>query len=514
MPRVRYNAITTHTLHDSLTGLWCSHMLTADASTATQQFPCFKFDINADKEFFVDAWWKADFDIKRAAARKVYARFHSWYAKASPLEQILVGIAALTDSSEQLDNIAYDSYIKMRGKFKIEMQDFDGTLFHVDDYHAMRLEDNLNTSINTETIEWWCRCFEEQIRRVIDMPCVSFERFMFWFHQHHAEIRRMENHYENGFRRGINLPMKETRRVFNRSLRLFISMYGENTARKFIKGKNLWIRGKHFVWRLKLLPNQILNATVSPSNVHSPFYIAICDHHLNKLAQACVLFQNTPVLDQAVAFGLSVQNSDDEMDFLRTANIYSFTPEGLQDQLLTSMPNVRFTQYPGGMDLYQALHADPAGAPPDDPSIDDGWPDAPEQDERDNWTREDWHCRYLQRLRDTYPPLDPNDPYQRAFSSEDEISNFDQFEEFQPQDVAFHYYYHQVESRHERRERAMHPIVSRLWARLAAKIDVDPEILEYMRFPELHFQGLPRLKSAPRLEGYIGAKVPLFERHF
>ena len=69
-----------------------------------------------------------------------------------------------------------------------------------------------------------------------------------------------------------------------------------------------------------------------------------------------------------------------------------------------------------------------------------------------------------------------------------------------------------AEAKLQRYHNSLHPIKSRLRDKLFSKLDVDLEILHYMRFPEFRFFFLPRVVNAPVLEGYVGAKVPLVEK--
>ena len=512
-------AMGTISISDSLLTLMADFFLTGDIHAAAQHFTQFKFDQNRDPEFYRDSWWRLPEDVQLAGARKVVDKFNSWYRQAPDIERTFIAIAGLTDSSEQLENIVHDAYRSMQDKFQIAMQDCDGAHFHIDDYHAMRLDDNLNAAIFTERNEWWCRRFEEQAHRVMSSPCIPWEQFVYWNNRREEQEHYLTQRFRTYRRADTGLSQKKMRRVFNKSLSLFTRMYGENNARKFLHGKNLWIHGKHFVWKLKLDERRdILRNTVTPSNVHTPFRISICDHDLVELCHACVLFDETPVLDQAVAFGLIMAHEADELDFLRKTNLFTFTEKGRENQLLISMPNANVMQY------YRRLDPDPIGA--DDECCDDPYADPepePVYDASDlNPDEVDWGESYydytrFMRFQDEVPP---NSDYASAYSSEydDPIQPFvsaaSTLTDNQREGVMEHYRYWRIEQRNERYWRGRHPIMSLLREKLFSRLDVDPDLLRYMQFPEFHFGFLPKVLTAPRLEGWVSARVPLFEKGF
>jgi hypothetical protein len=509
-------AIGTVGISDSIVSLMCDNYLTADVNAAAQHFPYFKFDPVRDKDFYQYSWWGRSHDIRVDGATRIHNRFKSWYNNATVMERVFISIAALTDSYDQIDNIIFSAYSRMKDDFFIIMQDSDDTHFIIDDYNAMRSEDNLNAAIFTDQLDWWILRFEEQMHRVISTPCIPWDQFTRWNNMRDEQERFLAQH----FRSYKNLlpnraARKKGRRIFNRSLRLFTRMYGCNTASKFLRGKNLWIHGKHFVWKLKLAPGDIMHDTITPSEHHTPFGIQICDHQMNRLCCACVLFPDTPVLDQAVAFGLMIATEPDELGFLRKANLFSFTPAGRENDLLRSMPNARIPtgDIPTVAELIEAADNN-LWRVPEDTTIDDGRDPNVEDEDREWGTSYSRHESYLTRFLGEPPP---DSDYATAFSSEyDEpiislVSGTPLTIEQRNNMLELQNMW-RTENRQERYWRSKHPIMSRLREKLLSRLDVDPVILRYMQFPEFHFHFLPRVLSAPRLERWVSTRVPLFEK--
>jgi hypothetical protein len=425
------------------------------------------------------------------------------------MEQAFVGVHALTASSEQLDNIVFDAFREMQETFRYQIIDGDDTISTIDDIEAMCLEENINKAINTDLTDWWCRRFEEQAHRVAKMPILPFHHYLAW----HRKISLENNVLGKRVRRkeyaGTNLSERQCRRIFNRSVRLFERMFGTETARRFVGGHHILIHGTHYVWKLRIETRTILYDTVNPAPGHTPFSIVLCDHELNILAHACVLFSNTPILDQAVAFGLHVANPDDELALLRKANIFQFTDAGRQNEMLCSFPNATpeprtYAHAPVNVlvdnvdRMTEALTRD-------------------EEEEQGEYESNMYdHDRFFPIQEDTTIP--PGDPFGEAFSYERDRDIPPLYESLrsnltpeQHEETLRMYQEWRVLQRVERRRHAMHPVMSRLHNKLVSKLDIDPAILHYMRFPEFRAYYMERVEQAPRLEGYMSAKLPLYE---
>lgn len=509
-------AIGCNNISDKILSLMTEALITADIQAAAQHFTYFKFDVTHDSEFYTSSTvWREPLEEQRAIAKKVIDRFNTWYGQASVSEKVFTTIAALTDTSEQIDNMLLDAYSRMQEVYRVTMYDSDGTHFTTDDYHAMRLDANLDAAL--KNYDWWCPLVEQQVQRILACPRMLWTEFVQWNNRREEAEDALTAHCRSLNRlQSAGLTPKQSRRIFNRSLNLFTQMYGKNTARKFLRGKNLWIHGQHFVWKLKLDdPSNIIHDTVKPSQTHTPFVITICNQQMEKLCNACVLFDKTPVLDQAVAFGLMVAHPEDELEFLQKTNLFAFTEIGRINELLLSQPHAmvasidHLRRYVEEYDTnVEVVHI------AEDTTIDDGIdPDATYPYD----TTDDYYDDYRSRFTDDRIY---NDDIENAYSSETDthipllIRHSNGLTDLQREQIQDLYGAWRKEHRLERRWRYRHPIISRLKEKLFAKLDVDPDILRYMQFPEFHFQYLPKITSAPRLEAWISARVPLFERNF
>ncbi len=494
MPNFSQTAIGCIEISDSLTDLMADCYLPADVHLAAQSFPSFfQFNPIKDSEFYDNRyWWRQSHEAYVAGAQKVLARFHRWYPRASSMERVLLSIAALTDTSEQIDNIIHDALVFMRNQHQVIFLDVDDTIYHIEDYHAMRDEANIDAALFTRRVSWWCRQIEHQVGRVIAAPPVPFDDFKKWHTQHANELHRLTCQFRRKQPTHDRSIKRQSRRLLNRSLTMFSKFFGESAARNFIHGKNLWIRGEHFVWKLKVSPRNIMNFTINPVATHTPFRISICDQKLNRLADACVLFDNTPVMEQAIA--IKVWVADDEIALLTKTNIFSFSEAGRNNDFLKSFPHA---------DVVPPVREE--DRPLDDPSIDDGL----DPDHQSAFIQE--HEYYERDAVDMEHVFDPDDPFNNAFRCEEPMEALEAFLPFYTShDPERHvemvrlYQEWMDRSRYERWMRAMNPTARRMREKLIVHLSaLSPDILHYMQFPEFHYHFIHKVKKAPRLEDYV-----------
>lgn len=511
MSKLQYTAIANSSVLDKLMAMQSTQLITPDVSTAFCAFTYFKFP-PCDYQTFHDAvFWDQPILETLPIAVSITEKFNNWYRSANDFEKTVIGVAALTDSWEQIDDIVNDSFQRLSKPHLTKMVDADGTVFDASNYSAMWKD--VDALVNSAHINWWCRRFEEQVQRVVAMPMLPMQDVKDYYQRLYDSNRAIEERYSLYSRSGVR--HKDARRVFNRSHRLFVRTFGEKAARKFLKNKTLLIPGQYFVWKLKLVVG-VYRETLYPTNISTPFRITVCDQGLNALANACVLFLDTPPLDQAVAFSLHLTKAEDEIEFAKTANFFNVTELGRTHELLMSMPNISFVRHFGAIDPTDGNHVyDPPYV--QCPTVDDGW-DEPRSLESDR----EFLLRYYEQLkRDLTEYDDPDDDYARAFAREydrdrstligwgnTEIGEEQKQRQRNLDDMW------RIEHRVVRRERAKNPIRTALREKILAKLDVDPDILHYMMFPELRFCVFMNVEHAPLLEGYIGAKIPFRERNF
>lgn len=512
--RYRQSPLASNRLADNLHSMRSNRLLTADVHEAADIAP-FWFDPVAHADFYREMqFWGCDFDQRIASTVLVLQKFRRWFDhKATPMERAYLAIAALTDSYDQIEQVIDDVKWNLTDNHKITMVDGDDTIFKVTDYHAVRDPFRIRNALNTPEINWWCDQFEFQAQRVAECPPVEFAAFQKWDFQREQLHQKIRAYFQRDPFSRFGVTKRRARKVVRRSYDLMRRFYGDQTTRDFLKGKPLKLRGYFFDWEFKIYPHakRLIENSVSPSRTHTPFSIVIRDHDGHALGSACVLFEKTPMLDQAVAIGLCLSNREDEFDLLNSTNIFGLTRHGVENPMLRWFGRVTYPRgrpYPDEDDEegspFENRWTTPTQVVEPQPAPDR---ELPEACPAEIATEVDGPVVRLTIGPPTPPQTEPvatihtlasgatvGTPDFLALMGESGLSAY---REYLEEELRFRY------------ERRNDPIVQQIRGELFRRLEVPSDELAYMEKPEVHFSMMPRVQTAPRLAAYISRKEPL-----
>lgn len=127
--------------------------------------------------------------------------------------------------------------------------------------------------------------------------------------------------------------IKNRRKVALRSVRMAEAVLGTESTRAFMRG-NLIIPGRDIDFKVKP------RGSVARAG-HGAMEVAVLEKEKGlELASLCLYYKNTPAIEQAVSLSLEVQ-AGDEMEVLKTANITSVTPHGVDHPVIIERQALR-----------------------------------------------------------------------------------------------------------------------------------------------------------------------------
>lgn len=131
---------------------------------------------------------------------------------------------------------------------------------------------------------------------------------------------------------------KTARKSITRAMNLFGKFFNKSDIEGFIKGHEYIVEGEKFDYRLtKGDRTNILQHTLNPKSVHIPYDLEITTKSGIVLAKACYLFENTPIIDQIIAFTMMIKSGSED-EFLQKANMFQRTAH-YQDSDLAKFKN-------------------------------------------------------------------------------------------------------------------------------------------------------------------------------
>lgn len=114
------------------------------------------------------------------------------------------------------------------------------------------------------------------------------------------------------------------KKVLKKSIRVLDSFMGQTTSQAFIHGNKVEIIGEKFKFIIQKGEVKLLAHSADPTSYHVPFRLTVTDKHDVLLGQVCLLFRDTPILDQILAVHLHVMGGKEE-ELIKTANWFKMT---------------------------------------------------------------------------------------------------------------------------------------------------------------------------------------------
>jgi hypothetical protein len=119
---------------------------------------------------------------------------------------------------------------------------------------------------------------------------------------------------------------KYTKKSIKKAIKLFKNLFNNNNIELFISGSGFEITGERFNYFVKKNNTSLLYHTSNPISVHIPYRLQILNKDSVFLCEACIVFEETPIIDQIIALTLHIQSGNEE-GFLEKANFFNKTPE-------------------------------------------------------------------------------------------------------------------------------------------------------------------------------------------
>ena len=138
--------------------------------------------------------------------------------------------------------------------------------------------------------------------------------------EHHRE--RLDNKSNK-----IKQQKRLTRKAVKRSARSLNQLVAPGAYQAFSSQAGFTINGQLFDYHV-VKTYDIIDHTENPNTVHIPYKLSIKSKQGDHLAQGCVVFHNTPVLDQIISLSLHVRDKESEIELIQKTNWSGYTQQG------------------------------------------------------------------------------------------------------------------------------------------------------------------------------------------
>lgn len=135
-----------------------------------------------------------------------------------------------------------------------------------------------------------------------------------------AVFSRIVRHlFEEPVRDEPLIPPKKVKRALTRSVKALNALVDQNAYKSFVSKSGFTISGYRFNYNVRKTQN-LIEHTADPTSIHIPYNLTILSKTGQKLSTGCIIFEDTPVLDQIIALTLHVKEKESEMEILDKGN--------------------------------------------------------------------------------------------------------------------------------------------------------------------------------------------------
>lgn len=272
----------------------------------------------------------------------------------------------LTDSILRANNIQHNNSHYSAVLFDAEKSPFDVKRI------SLITPELVKDLVNRNSILcWWKQAFQRSVKRMnMFIDVMPDEEFRSLHDAYRAEAQRMIDESIKRYRNRIaesptdengacecppwdDFPMEnpETpkrklskrernreRKVLKRSMKIYEKFRGSSEIRTFVSGETITINGTLYDYVVQKKKRANLLQHSGKPNTHTiPYDLTLRSKDGTKLAQGCVYFPETPVIDQVLALSFHVQQKENELLILEKTNWYNRTDAFKEDQLITSL---------------------------------------------------------------------------------------------------------------------------------------------------------------------------------
>lgn len=139
---------------------------------------------------------------------------------------------------------------------------------------------------------------------------------------------------ENNLKRISKREIKASRKSLFRAYKALGNILSTKDAKAFINGEKIILEGSLFNYKLSTLKNKysIMDLTINSNRAHIPYELNLFDKNDNYLANCCVYFKDTPILDQVISLYCSVKFNEKEL--ITKTNLFSISEAAYKNEFL------------------------------------------------------------------------------------------------------------------------------------------------------------------------------------
>lgn len=294
--------------------------------------------------------------------------YRGWRPSANMNEQAFISFNGMLGSEHQFNEITtyvtdkmIDAFRQSNGKKSPIGNGFPEINLHIETEDDMLKEHNVLYLLERNKEQEWLRMLETMFIDFVDVKSqVNMKQFLEW---EHNRIQKMADAAYMAYLPGLIDPMddnaikryhkkqkqqeilqiKKGQKVLKKGIKTFTNMFGAKDIHAFITGDDFTIEGNRYNYRVSK-KYDLVKFSADPRRGHIPYRLQLVTKNDVVLADGCVLFEDTPVVDQLIGMMLHIKNGNEE-EILKKTNFFNTEDAYYSEEYLVQLKGIKKPVY-------------------------------------------------------------------------------------------------------------------------------------------------------------------------
>ena len=286
--------------------------------------------------------------------RSIIDLYRSWRPKADLNEQAYISLRGILDSEMQFDEISTYVTDKLINAYRVSngkqsSGGFPQNNLYIEKESDMYKEENIIHLLERNKEQEWIAMLGTMFNDFCDVKSkLDIKGFLKW---EQNRIRQISNNIASLTVNNISpklqknhqkkqlIALKQGKKVLKKGIKTFTNLFGQQDIKAFISGEDFIIEGDLYNYRVSKKYN-LIQYSVDTYMTHIPYRLQLLTKENIVLADGCIIFENTPVIDQLIAMMLHIKNGNEE-EILKKTNFFNTQDAYYAEKYITDLKGVK-----------------------------------------------------------------------------------------------------------------------------------------------------------------------------
>ena len=290
--------------------------------------------------------------------------YRSWRPKADINEQAYISLRGILDTEMQFDEIATYVTDKMINAYRISngkksSGGFPQNNLYIEKESDMYKEENVAYLLERNKEQEWIGMLGTMFNDFCDVKSkLDIKQFLKWEKNRiekianritSIDVNDINPRFQKDYQKKQLIALKQGKKVLKKGIKTFTNLFGQEDIKAFISGEDFTIEGELYNYRVSK-KYDLIQYSINTQMGHIPYRLQLLTKENVILADGCIIFENTPVIDQLIAMMLHIKNGNEE-EILKKTNFFNTQDAYYAEKYITDLKGVKKKPDYGTLDI-------------------------------------------------------------------------------------------------------------------------------------------------------------------